>query len=84
MTKVNAEGNKEYITDPIEVARMHSKPWETEWGAYHPLYDQRFVPFFKTLRRNTLGEAEEFAQGMDTSAPRVRQALKQFNNGTST
>ena len=84
MTKVNAEGKKEFIADPIEVAKFHSKPWEAEWGAYHPSFNRLLVPFFKTLRQQTLNDAEEFAEDLNASALKVRQALKQFSNGTAT
>ena len=56
VTKTNAEGKREYIADPIEVAKIHSKPWESEWGAFHPDFDLKCLTFFRNLRKETLSK----------------------------
>ena len=48
--KTTKEG-KTFITDPIEVAKEHSKPWKSEWRAFDPSYHNNVVKFFKTCCR---------------------------------
>ena len=71
MTKLDAEGNKQYITDPIEVAKIHSKPWEAEWGGIPPFLLTKLYPVFqnptptnpKRRRRLRPGYDDDGAQG---------------------
>ena len=72
----NEQGQIGYITEPNEVAKIHSQPWAAEWKAYSPDFEKTFAPFFKQLRLDSLAEAREFASSIDAAAPKVRNALK--------
>ena len=49
-----AEG-KRYITEPMKVAAIHTKPWAQEWRAGNPEYFSKIVVFFKNLCKTTFG-----------------------------
>ena len=80
----NKQGQTGYITEPNEVARIHSEPWAGEWKAYDPEFEKTFVPFFRKLRAESLEEASEFANSIDATAPKVRSALRNFSGSTAT
>ena len=70
--KQTKEG-KQYITDPIEVAKEHSKPWEAEWNAFDPAYQISVVKLFRKLRSDCLEEAAEYAHNIDATAEKKQE-----------
>ena len=81
--KTTEQGNV-FITNPIAVAHEHSTPWEKEWGGSHPDFQKEIVECFKKLRKDSLEGAAELAQSLDTSASKVRDALRVFSCTTAT
>ena len=78
-----SETGKVFITDPIQVAAKHTIPWCSIWGAYDAKTQQVNAEFFKAMRKECLAEAIEYANSLDTSAGKVRSALKLFSGSTA-
>ena len=55
--KTEKNGTPHFITDPIEVAMLHSEPWALTWNAFNANFDALVMPCFQKLRRDCLIEA---------------------------
>ena len=77
------KGNKQYVNDPLEVAKHYAEPWRKQWRADDPRFKLEIGPNFRKLRTAYLQEAKETAEHLDTKATAIRKALRMFPGTTA-
>ncbi len=77
------DATKGFITDPIEVAAEHRRPWVAEWETGHQCLWAREVQTLVRLRASVREGARDWADAIDLSPPAIRRACKSFDIGTA-
>ena len=81
--KEEKDGETHFLTDPIEVAILHSLPWTQTWNAYSKDFNDEVARSFKVRRKEALHDAKEAAEEMDTRPNAIRNSLKLFSSSTA-
>ncbi len=72
-----------YITDPIEVATEHRRPWAEEWEAGNAQLWAKELQAMEAVRRRCSEEARTWADSVDLSPAAIRRACRTFASSTA-
>ncbi len=75
--------NDEFITDPVQVADAHRRPWASEWETGDPELWRKELAAMESVRRKCMDSSNLLADAVDLAPAAIRRACRSFAANTA-